>query len=344
MNDLWQQLSAAKAGVIQRVSQDIAGKLQGRNPTGRNQQQDDTLFGAANTAIALSIAQAEYLLARAVFDETFGQALEYEAQHGSKIHKGSITFNVAVAYLRNHQYPHAMHYFEFAQEETRATTGMTNWNIYTDDLFTANYWTTVDQANTAFPLNLYADFWRVDYNLNEAKADWVGLPNDVRISYIVANARRIRNRQLGEKPGGLNSEGLCLDSWELIADLARTLEGALTCKGVVGGGLRDMVVNRVPAGPLGDIKPEADAANRTPNKIHDWNSFNNHYPALEAVVQDTTKPILTRVAHAALIAGVVRNQIQHGIEKRCHLFSDRAMALFVIDVLMSLCRLREWMP
>jgi hypothetical protein len=71
----------------------------------------------------MAISQKNYQFAIDLFHECFALVRGYEQQANSEIHKGAMTFNVAVAYLRANDFSAAMHYFELAQRETRATTG-----------------------------------------------------------------------------------------------------------------------------------------------------------------------------------------------------------------------------
>jgi hypothetical protein len=41
---------------------------------------------------------------------------------------------------------------------------------------------------------------------------------------------------------------------------------------------------------------------------------------------------------AAYLAGVTRNQVQHGVEKRMLIFKDREDVAFTADVFLALCR------
>ncbi|MCH8150362.1 MAG: hypothetical protein IH987_20690, partial [Planctomycetes bacterium] len=241
----WQMMIGARNVITGRVVMEIGEGLNQRPPNGRDHANDDVLLAPLANATAIAISQEEYQLAISMFYECYQLTRDYENKHGLEIHKGAMTFNVAIAFLRSHDFPAAMHYFELAKHETEQSYGHANWDVFTFDLFDRSYWNLIDLFEQEQPLDLYQDFWNTAYGTTSAKADWNALSENSKLLYIVLGAERIRYTRLKTQPNWNGADSIGLSYWNLIADLVRLLETEVREMGIVGGGLNDMVLNRI---------------------------------------------------------------------------------------------------
>jgi len=145
-----------------------------------------------------------------MFYKCYQLARDYEQKHGVELHKGAMTFNVAIAFLRSHDFSAAMHYFELSKYETELSYGHANWDVFNFDLFDRNYWNLIDLFEQDEPLSLYQQFWNVPYGKDAAKDDWHALSEHSKLLYIVTGAERIRYLRLKSQPpwNGADSVGL----------------------------------------------------------------------------------------------------------------------------------------
>jgi hypothetical protein len=206
--------------------------------------------------------------------------------------------------------------------------------------FQQNYWQILDLYEQQSPLPFYHDFWGVPFSAAAARQDWTNHSDHSKLLYIMLNAERISYRRLGPQPHMQVSESFSLAHWNLIADLARLLETELGHRGIAGPGLRAKVLGMNPAG-----QPGFNAAITALRGAHHANNpadFNHHFPALRDIIANVAEPLVRRIAAAALLAGVTRNQVQHQVDTGMVIFTDRGAAVFVADVLLCLCRLNSW--
>jgi len=257
------------------VVQDIGDRLSARPPGPRDEGGDNAIFGSLADATVRAVSQGEFQLAIDLFDECFALVCQYEQQANCEVHKGAMTFNVAVAYLRANDFAAAMHYFELTQREARLTRGDGEWEIYSFDLFQRNFWDSLDWYERKAPLRLYADFWGDSFSAAKAQVDWAGLSEHSKLLYIMVNAERISYHRLTSQPNWPRSESFSLSHWNLIADLSRLIETELGNRGVAAVGLRAKVLQignhspvagfsgrlrrRLPLTPLGGPEPHAKA-------------------------------------------------------------------------------------
>jgi hypothetical protein len=337
----WQVLYGVQGHLAQQVVQDVTANLIARPPGPRNQVADDAVFAPLATASAIAVARQDYQFAIRLFAACYPLALAYELQHNCEIHKGAMTFNVGIAHLRAHDFPAAMHYFELAQHETQLTTGNFNWGVYQMGLFQQSYWNVLDLHNQHAPLALYQAFWGVPFGGAAAQADWGTLSDHTKLLYIILNAERVGLRRLTPQPGWPVSESFGLSSWNLIADLARLLETELGQKGMNQQGLRAKVLHGVNNSPVNNFKAEVTALHGQLG-VDTTAEFILHFPAYRARISDHALPTHQRIAAAALFAGVIRNQVQHSVNKSLAIFNDRAAAAFTADALLCLCRHTSW--
>jgi hypothetical protein len=155
----WQQMYGIRELIKSDIIQQIRSGLEARAPGRRNAAQDDAIFGPLTACTAMCFNFKDWQLPIEVFDKCFELALTYEAKNGCEIHKGAMTFNVAIAYFQASDFPAAMHHFELAQMETAKTTGVLSWEVYTDDLFRKNFWDNIDFLKGLCPLTYFNTFW-----------------------------------------------------------------------------------------------------------------------------------------------------------------------------------------
>ena len=226
MSNYWRQMADNRRNILGITVQAVQAAINCR-PVGPPVQGDDAIFSELTTQTTIAIGQADYRLATDMFDPCYRAALAYENLHGYEIHKGAPCFNVGVAYLRNYDYPAAIHYFELAQKESRKVSGDDDWSIYQNKLFERNFWDTIDSSAGPYPLTIYQHLWNTPFNKTAAMEDWDGLSEHSRTLYIMANAQRIRYRQLAQRSGWDGSDSMALLYWTLAADSGRILETEL---------------------------------------------------------------------------------------------------------------------
>ena len=337
----WRQLYGTRRVLEGVVIQDIGDRLSARSPGPRNEADDNAIFGSLTLATVRAIYQKDYLFAIDLFDLCFALVRQYEQQTNCEVHKGAMTFNVAVAYLRANDFSAAMHFFELAQQETRLTRGDDDWGIYETELFQQNFWNTLDVYEQEFPLRLYPDFWGTPFSATEARQDWSHLSEHSKLLYIMINAERISYCRLMPQPSWPRSESFSLSHWNLIADLSRLIETELGVRGMAARGLCSSVLSKVNNSPVAQFKNEVTALHaKLP--VHNTNDYNAYFPRYYTAITDANRTRESRIAAAALLAGVTRNQVQHQVDTGMVIFTDRAAAIFTVDVLLSLCCLDRW--
>jgi tetratricopeptide (TPR) repeat protein len=339
-DNYWRQLSDTKKLLKDRVTQDVQDALSARPPGPRDEAGDNGVFKSLTQATASAFEQNDLLFAIDLFDKCFALVCQYEQRNNCEVHKGAMTFNVALAYLQVNDFAAAMHYFELAQRETRTTRGEEAWEIYDFGLFQHNFWKTLDLYEQESPLLYHNDFWGIPFSAAEARQVWNSLSEHSRLLYIMVNAERISYRRLMPQPNVPRSESFSLSHWNLIADLSRLIETELGNRGMAASGLRASVLTKV-NGPLAGFKHEVTALN-TKLLVHNSSDYNTHFPAYRIAIADAGRARESRIAAAALFAGVTRNQVQHQVDASMVIFTDRAAATFTADVLLSLCRIDRW--
>lgn len=345
-SNIHQQRNALAEEIIETTKTRIDARVPGLRTL-----DDDQMLSPANDGIILGISHRDYAMARHIFSECYAHALQYEAdKHGAhpdcQIHKGSMLFNVGIAYLRSYDFTGAMHYFELAEEETRLTSGHKNWNIFlNEDLFDPNFWNTLDAAEEKYPLTVHQELWGKPYSKDAAKKAWRKLSGYSKLLYIISAARRVHLRQLEAGSGWDKSHSFRVGYWNLIADLSRLLETEVYRRADIAPPkpwqLRTLLRQGFTATQRGDISTLVDGyMNARP--VHTSAQFNTHYPDIKKDILDDAKPKLERIAHAVHLLYVTRNQVQHHIDRRLILYKSIDDAKFTSDVLLALCRLSSW--
>jgi hypothetical protein len=179
----------------------------------------------------------------------------------------------------------------------------------------------------------------------EAIKDFKQLTVNSKLNYIMVNAERMgfHHPRLKELPNWKGAESVGLSYWNLIADLCRLLETELTERGIIGEGLNSKVLSGLSRSPLSGFGTHVNHLGRT-HRINDWATFNTHFPLLKSLISGPGQPPEHRIMTAAYLAGVTRNQVQHGVDKRMLIFKDRGDAAFTADVFLALCRWDGWVP
>ena len=337
----WRQLDGIRRVLEGLVVQDVGERLSSRPPGPRDEGADNAIFELLTQATVAANKQGDFLFSINLFNECFGLALEYERQAGCEIHKGAMTFNVAMAYLRANDFSAAMHYLELAQQETRLTRGDDGWGIYEFGLFQHNFWRTLDLYEQKSPLTFYSDWWGTAFGSSAAQQDWASLSRHSRLLYIIVNAERISYSRLAPQSNWPISESFSLSYWNLIADLSRLLETELRERNMAEHGLRGGVLYDINSSPLSGFKAEVKALHDA-EPVNNTTDYNQRFPAYRNAITDPARSRENRIAAAALFAGVTRNQVQHQVDKGMVIFTDRGAAIFTADVLLSMCCIDRW--
>lgn len=336
----------ARHALATKIIDDTKALIDARQPGPRNQGADDIVFSSANDGIILAISHRDTALARQIFVECYDHALNYEAANNCQIHKGSITFNVGIAYLRSYDFSGALHYFELAEVETRLTSGHKNWNIFLNPLlFDPNFWDSLDAAEQSYPLTVHQELWGKPYSKDAGKKAWRKLSGYSKLLYIISAARRVHLRELEAGSGWGQSHSLKVGYWNLIADLSRLLETDVhrradmpppkpyQLKTLLKQGFTSTVRGDISA-LIGDYMNARNVSNTA--------SYNTHYPDIKNGILDTTLSKRERVTHAAHLFYATRNQVQHHIDRKLIIYGSIDEAKFTSDVLLTLCRLSAW--
>ncbi|AMV34671.1 hypothetical protein VN12_21275 [Pirellula sp. SH-Sr6A] len=344
-----QQFSTAhqyRNAPAQQIIELTKARIDARAVGPRNLNDDDKMFGPANNGIILAISHRDPAIAGLIFIEVYEHALAYQEKNNCQIHKGSITFNIGIARIRSADFTSAIHFFELAQEETRLTTGKKTWNIFLNqELFDTNFWDTLDLAEEKYPLTLHNDLWGVPYSKDAGKKSWRKLSGPSKLLYIVSAARRIHLRHLVDSSHWQESNSIRIEYWNLIADLARLLETEVYRKADIATPkpwqLKSLLKQGFAATQRGDISTLIDGYMNARN-VHNTATFNMYYPAIKADIENAGLTKIERIAHAAHLLYVTRNQVQHHVDRRLILYKNIEEAKFTSDVLLSLCRLSAW--
>jgi len=341
--EYWQQIYGAKYIVSGLVIQNVAGNLAERPAGPRNQANDNAIFVELAAATMILISREDYLFAINLFHECYAIVLKYEQDNNCQVHKGAIAFNVALAYLRANDFPSAMHYFELAQVETRLTTGEIDWGVYESDIFQSNFWRAVDLYQNQSPLTLFADLFQVPFDSVQARADWTALQPQSKLLYLISNAERIDCRRLRAIPGLPFSQSFGLTHWSLISNLCRLIETELIAKNISGMGLRAKVLYGIvdAHSPIATFNADVTKLHKN-NPVDHPTDFNNEFNAIRNAINDNSAPREQRIAAAAYLAAVTRNQVQHQVAVTMVIFTDPAAATFTVDTLLCLCRIGGW--
>lgn len=335
----------ARYALATRIINDTIALIDSREPGPRNQGPDDAIFGPANNGIFLAISYRDLTMARQIFTECYEHALQYEKVNKCRMHKGSITFNIGIAYLRCYDFTGALHYFELAEEETRLTSGHKDWNIFLNpQLFDPNFWDTLDVAEKKHPLTIHQDLWGKPYSKDTGKKAWRKLSGNSKLLYIISAARRIHLRQLETGSGWGQSHSLKVGYWNLTADLSRLLETEVYRRADVSPKpwqLKSLLKQGFTSTVRGDLSTLIDGYMSARN-IHNTATYNAHYADIKKDILNTALSKRERVAHAAHLLYATRNQVQHHVDRRLILYKSIEEAKFTSDVMISLCRLSAW--
>jgi len=340
----WQTIYGTQNVVRGRIVEEVRTRLEARGTGPRSQVPDNFVFEPLATASAIAIGRKDYGFAISLFHEGFAIAREFEENNRCETHKGAMAFNVAVAYLRANDFAAAMHYFQLAQIETQQTTSDMGWWIYESHLFQQNFWQILDLYEQQNPLPLYNTFWGVPFGSAAAKHDWTHLTDHSKLLYIIVNAERISFRRLSAQPHMAVSESFGLSYWNLIADLTRLLETEIRNRGIAGQGLQAQVLHHILNSPIAGFHGivQGPGSLSAHHLVNSPVRFNAHFAAIRNIITNATETREKRIAAAAYLAGVARNQVQHQVETTMVIFHDRAAAIFTAQVLLCLCRLDAW--
>jgi hypothetical protein len=127
----------------------------------------------------------------------------------------------------------------------------------------------------------------------------------------------------------------------LTADLRRLLETELKRRTGDNRPLHPVLSKNFHGTPLGDISGEFVRF----HGVYGVNSpatLNVHFPAIRAAIENPALGRLERVSSAAHLVYATRNQVAHQVDMGMELFTRLDSTRFTSDVLLSLCRLRDW--
>jgi hypothetical protein len=340
--------------LIDQILKTVRTNLESRGKADRDQGKDDMLFSEVTSVLVEAATAGEFQLAIDVSKRCCALAQNYELSTGGQIHKGAITFNLALMYLAIDDFTAAMRYFEIAEAETRASQQQADPNkadstfdlFRTFDLFDRNFWHDIDRKAAAHPLPVYRTLWGIDFGSGAAKDDSKKLSYNSTLLYLIALARRMRYHQLAKETTWVGANSLHLAHWNLSADLGRLLETEMK--------------KRCPPPPLGARKPtllslllqcfhhttkpvDLSKLQEDLHKVHkvsDSSTFDAAFPILRNEIECGTRDV--RIANAVYLLGATRNQVAHGVDDSIVLFKDPSAAAFTVDVLLSLCHVEGW--
>jgi hypothetical protein len=327
---------AIAARVLKHVEQNLARTSAG--PPDR--YKDSQVLAPVISAISRLRDLQDFQLAVELFHASWALIRDYETVNRCGLHKADAVFEVSLAYLQAKDFASAFHYLELLDVEHRRTTGQPAWRQSSYSLIHAIIWNELDLSETR-PLSIYQDFWGVPFRRTEAAKDWQKLSDQSRLLYMITNAERLGYQELSPHPQLPISESFGLAYWNLIADLSRLLETELKHRKIQGKGLCSMVLDGINNSPLLGFKAETTQLKNQPT-VRNPAGFNAQFPLLKNIIEDSKRPLVVRIATAAYLAGIARNQVQHQVDKRMVIFTDSGAAIFTADVLLSLCRLDDW--
>jgi|SRR5579863_7165895 len=137
--------------VARQALERIGVELNHRGKADRDQVQNNRLFSPVSTAVLNAYSAGEVQLGIQLSTDCYTLACEYEAKTGGQIHKGAITFDLALLYLATNDFTAALRCFEIAEAETNATQTTADpkgtaspFDLFRFDLFHANFWKSID--------------------------------------------------------------------------------------------------------------------------------------------------------------------------------------------------------
>lgn len=87
-------------------------------------------------------------------------------------------------------------------------------------------------------------------------------------------------------------------------------------------------------GRLG-LRVESDAVNNP-------TTYNAAFPVIRGAIENTNNSLLQRIGYAVYLLYVTRKQVAHQVDISMELITQPDSTRFTTDVLLSLCRLRDW--
>jgi hypothetical protein len=176
------------------------------------------------------------------------------------------------------------------------------------------------------------------------RGSWRRVSANSKLLFLINIAQRIRYKQLLTQSKYPKSKSLSLSYWNLCADLSRLLETEVARRAKPAPAsykLYILLTQGFTSTTHGDISAEIVKLYAA-RKVNSTASFNAHFPAIRADIENTALPLLTRISNAVYLLYATRNQVQHHVDKRMILYKDPETAVFTADVLLSLCRLDSW--
>lgn len=353
VNDVFTERKRIAEAVLGQTLDAIQKQLDQRGKAGRSQAKDNALFAPISTAVIEAYKAGEIQLAIWLSEAAYKKAKDYEAKTGGEIHKGAITFDLALMYLQIDDFTAAMRYFEIAEAETRATETAedpsktpSTFALLRFDLFEKNFWDRIDREAKRSPVMGYKELWGVNYDKTTAKADWDKLSDNSKLLYVITVAQRMRYRRLAEEATWNRANSLHLAHWNLTADLARIIETELKP--------RKQCPPESQANTLGAVLVQCFEHTTKPSNLSqrqinlhskhaakDTATINAAFPNIRKEIEQGEK-WEDRIASAVYLLRANRNQVAHSVDDSMVLFTDPEAAKFTVDVLLSLCRVGGW--
>jgi len=326
--------------LLERVTGILTTRLAQRGNGPPDRYLDDKLTEVAVWTINELLDARDSELAARIFRECLQSLREFEASCGCLVHKSDLVFFGAWTCLQGEDFAAAFYYLELLEFEHQRTARQTAWHQDVGSLMHAVIWNELELFETR-KLTLFKDLWGVDFRRDEAANDWKALSDKSKTLYMVLLAQWLSYQRLKPLPDGTESKSFGLAYWRLIADLCRLLETEIRSRGFQGKGLNDFVTRKI-RGPVQNFHNRVQSLIRF--SIKTPTQFNTHFPSLRAIIENQSRNENweDRIAAAAYLAGVTRNQVQHQVENSMIIFGDRNAAIFVADVLICLCRLNRW--
>jgi hypothetical protein len=358
-NQVFSQRKSIADAVFGQTLQAIDTQLSQRGKADRHQGNDNALFSPVSTAVFEAHKAGEIQLAIWLSEAAYKMAQDYETKTGGQIHKGAITFDLALMYLAIDDFVTAMRYFEIAEAETRATETdadptktPSTFALFRSGLFEQNFWARIDREAKAFPVGGYKELWGIEFDKAAAKDDWEKLSDNSKLLYVITVAQRMRYRQLAKEASWDGATSLHLAHWNLSADLGRVVETELKLKkkcpppksaatkpiSTLGALLEQCFAYTTKPVDLSKLQRDLHAIT---HKVSDSATFDVAFSNIRNEIEHGGTWD-DRIANAVYLMRATRNQVAHSVDDSMVLFKDPKAAKFTVDVLLSLCRIDGW--
>lgn len=102
-----------------------------------------------------------------------------------------------------------------------------------------------------------------------------------------------------------------------------------------------MLSNNFANSPVGNLAVKFGQLHGT-YAVNSPATYNAAFPTIRVAIENTNNAPLDRIGHAVYLLYCTRNQVAHQVDIGMELFTQPNSTRFTSDVLLSLCRLRDW--